>query len=146
MAQKDNQLVTQMDDMFAKAPALPASAKEVLVTITPWVALIFGVLGIFAGLAGIGLLTAFSGLIALGSGVQSAAGSIVGAVLTLVSSVLMVMAFPKLNKHMYAGWMLLFWSEVVSVVSSLVALNIIGAIIGGLISFYILFQIRSYYK
>ena len=44
-----------------------------------------------------------------------------------------------------AGWRLIFYSELASIVYSLLSGQIVGAIIGGLIGLYILFQIRALY-
>ncbi len=129
--------VKTMEQSFAKLPALPANVREVLVKIAPWLALVFGVLGVLASL---------SPFVALGGGVGVATEGVVGAVLALVGSVLMLMAFPGLRDRKIAGWKWSFYSELVSVVSSVVALNLMGAIIGALIGFYLLFQIKSYYK
>jgi len=117
-----------------------------LVKISPWLALVFGVLGVLGSIAATGLLAALTPVMVLGGGVGVATGGLVGALLGVVSSVLMLMAFPGLRDRKMAGWKMMFYSELVSVVSSLVALNIVGAAIGAFIGFYILFQIKSYYK
>lgn len=140
----EDQVIRSMDDFFKKAPQLPANIREILVKIAPWFALIFGILGVIAGLGAVGLSP-----IALGAGVEASAFVLISGILTIVSSVLMLMAFPKLQKHQYGGWKLIFWSEVVSVIASLLGItmgSILGAIIGALIGFYLLFQIKSYYK
>ena len=137
-------LIVSLENVFKGVPNLPANIREVLVKIAPWLALIFGILGIIGGLGAIGV----SPIGVLG-GVSNGAFLLVIGVLTIVSSVMMVMAFPKLNKGEMGGWKLLFWSEVISFVSSLLALNvgsIISALIGAAIGFYLLFQIKSYYK
>lgn len=134
-------LVVTLEDFFKKAPQLPTSARDVLVAITPWIALIFGILGVIAGLGLVGVSP-----LGLFGGVNVAVGALASGVLAILSSVLMLMAFPKLQKHVYGGWMLLFWSEVVNIVANLVTFNLVGALIGGLIGFYLLFQIKSYYK
>ncbi|MCL4397997.1 hypothetical protein M1403_03145 [Patescibacteria group bacterium] len=141
-----DEVIKTMGEWFAKLPNLPANVREILVKIAPWLALIFGILGILGSIAATGFLTALSPFIALGGGVGLAAGSIVGAVLALGSSVLMVMAFPGLRDRKMSGWKLLFGSELVSVIASVVALNLIGAIVGALIGFYLLYQVKSYYK
>ncbi|MBI2033307.1 MAG: hypothetical protein HYT10_02470 [Candidatus Levybacteria bacterium] len=140
MAQSKD-LIATVEDIYAKAPALPANIREIIVKITPWLALIFGILGIIGGLGAVGLspLAGFAG-------VQVGMSVLVSGVLTIIYSILLLMAFPKVQKNQLAGWNLLFWSEVVSIVSSLVLVNIISAIVGALIGFYILFQIKSYYK
>lgn len=141
-----DELVKTMEGWFSKVPALPKSATDVLVRIAPWLALIFGILGVLASIAATGLMTALSPLMLLGGGVGAATGGIAGAVLGLVSSALMLVAYPGLRDRKVAGWKCSFYSEAVSVVSGVVALNLVGAVIGGAIGFYILFQIKSYYK
>lgn len=149
MAEKSmnmDSIMKMLEDWFAKAPALPPNAKEVLVKIAPWLALIFGILGILAAVSATGLLAVLSPLMVLGGGVGLAAGGLVGALLGIVSSVLLLMAYPGLKDRKMAGWKWSFYSEAVSIVASVVALNLVGAVIGALIGFYILFQIKSYYK
>ncbi len=136
-----NDLIKTMEGFFAKAPALPTQAKEILVKIAPWIALIFGILGVIAGVGAIGISP-----LALLSGLGNSLTVLLSGVLTLISSVLMLLAYPKLRALKMEGWKLLFWSEVAGVASSLIALAIGGAIIGGFIGFYLLFQIKSYYK
>lgn len=133
-----DQYMKMMEEWFAKLPSLPVNVKDVLVKIAPWLALVFGILGVLGSLAATGILTALSPL--------TATGGIVGAVLALVGSVLMLMAYPGLRDRKMAGWRRSFYSQLVSVVSSVVALNLFGAIVGALIGFYLLFQIKSHYK
>lgn len=147
MAQS-NEIITTIEQWFAKAPALPTNIKDVLVKITPILALVFGILGVLGSIAGMGLLTAFSPLAAMGGGygVASYGAGILSAVIWLVSAVLMLAAFPGLNARKQNGWNLFFWSEVINLVGSLIALSIVSGIIGALIGFYLLFQIKPYYK
>lgn len=141
-----DQWMKSLEEWFAKLPALPKGATDVIVKIAPWLALIFGVLGVLGSLAATGILAVVSPLVLLGGGVGLAVGGVVGGILALVSSVLMLVAFPGLRDRKMAGWKWSFYAEVVSVASSVVALNLFGAVIGALIGFYILFAIKSYYK
>lgn len=148
-----DQYIKMLEEWFGKLPALPANVREILVKIAPWIALIFGVLGV---LAGVGALLALLGVTAfVGSMAPMAMApelglfavlGIVSVVLGLVSSVLMLMAYPGLKAHRLAGWRYLFYSEVASLAGALVALNLIGLVVGALIGFYLLFQIKSHYK
>jgi hypothetical protein len=131
-------------EWYSKLPPLPRNWNEVIVKITPWVALIFGVLGVLGSLAAVGILTFLAPFVAMGAGVGQATGGVVGSVLALVASALMVAAFPGTNARKVAGWNLLFWSEIVSLVSSVVFFSVSG-VIGVLIGLYILFQIKSFY-
>lgn len=139
-----NQIVSSLEDVNKKLPALPPKAVDVLVSIAPWIALIFGILGVLSGLAGFGLLTAFSPVAMMG-GVSGYGLGYVSAIILLASSVLMLVAFPGLKKRSGAGWNWLFWSEVVSIVGSLLTISI-GSVVGGLIGLYILFQMKPRYR
>jgi branched-subunit amino acid transport protein len=61
-------------------------------------------------------------------------------------AILEIMAIPGLFAKKAAGWKYMYWAQLVTVVSSLLQLNIIGALISFVIGFYILFQIKSFYK
>lgn len=134
-----------MGEWFNKLPPLSKGGKDAIVNITPWVALVFGVLGILASLAGFGILTALSPLVMLGGGISAAGTNILQALIGIVGSVLLLLAFPGTKAKKINGWNMLFYSEVVNTLSAVIAVNLTGIIIS-LISFYILFQIKEYYK
>ena len=140
-------LVQTLEDFYKKAPALPPNAREALVKIAPILSLIFGILGIIVGIVGVLSLSVLAPLALLvsrhGTGYG---GGFIAALTLLVSSGLMLAAYPGVKAHKMKGWEMLFWSEVVSIVGSIIQLDIVSAIISGLIGFYILFQIKSYYK
>jgi len=141
--------IDTMEQWFSKFPALPKNATEILVKIMPYIALIFGILGIAGAIGGLGILTATSPLSFLGgSSTVSAYGTgIISSVIYLAASVLLLAAFPGIKAKKVQGWKLLFWSEAVSLVGGVVGLtSLLSVVIGALIGFYILFQIKSYYK
>lgn len=143
------QLSKPLEDAYAKAPALPANIRELIVSIAPWLSLIFGVLMVLTGVGGLGLFTALSPITAMYGGVGYSAFLMVSSVVIIVQGVLMLLAFSPLKKRLVRGWNLLFWSEILAVVGSVVSLrvgSVVGAVIGAAISFYFLFQMRSYYK
>ena len=146
MAQQsvDGVIVT-VGDWFAKLPALPANWREGLVKIIPWIAIIFGVLGVVLSIASFGILAFLSPLVAMGGGLGAVASGPLAAVFLFVSSLLLVLAYKGTKDRRYAGWRFLFFSEVVSLGSAVVFFSV-GGIFWGLVSFYLLFQIRSYYK
>ncbi len=143
MAEKQNQgdeLIHWVGDLFKNVPHVSAHVQEVLVKIAPILALVFGILGVIAGLAAVGLSP-----VALFGGPQASMVVLVSGACSIGSSVLMLMAYPKLTKHQYAGWKLLFWSEVVGVVSALLSLSA-PSILGVIIGFYLLYEIKGRYK
>ena len=146
-------LIKPLEKMYVKAPALPISVKEFIVTVSPWVALILGVLSVAALAFAIFDLGA-SGVIA-GSQVFALSGfGIVPIVAGLVSGILMLLAFKPLQKRTLKGWNLMFWVFVISLVSSLFSsltlmfnvLSIAYIIVLVVIELYFLFQVKSYYK
>lgn len=145
MAAKKTDYMGQIEDWFMKLPALPKGGRDAIVQITPWIALIFGILGVLVGLAGLGVLTFLSPFAMMGGGFAGVSTSLIGALLGLVASALLLASFPGTKTHKMQGWTMLFWSEVVSLVATIVAISISGVIFS-LIAFYLLFQIKSYYK
>ncbi len=146
MAKTDaNQLIGMMEDWYSKLPPLPKSWTAVIVKITPWIALVFGVLGVLGSIAAFGILTFLAPFVALGGGVGAATNGVIGSVLALLSSGLLLAAFPGTRDNKMSGWNMLFYSEVVSLVSSIVFFTV-GGVVGALIGFYILFQIKSHYR
>ena len=141
-------LMDTMGEWFDKAPQLPKNWRETLVRITPWLVLIFGILGILVGVSGLGVLTVLSPLAVFGGaqGVASYGTGFFAAIIYLVGSILLLAAYPGTKAHKKSGWNLLFWSEAVNLVGGIVSMAIVSAIIGALIGFYLIFQIRSYYK
>ena len=71
----------------------------------------------------------------------------------LVQAVLLLMAFQKLKVHKKSGWNLLLYSSYVSVITGVVYLmlpyygfgSLLGTALGAVISWYILFQVRSHF-
>lgn len=143
--QKSNDVIKYVEDVYAKLPALPAGAREFVVTITPWLSIIFGLLLVLASLSAFGVVAVFSPFSTYARGAGFAGALLLTAVLGIAQGVLMMVAFPPLRKKAAKGWTLLFWSEVVGLIGSVVSLSVTG-VIGALIAFYFLFQIKPYYK
>ncbi len=140
-----NSIITSVEQVYAKLPSLPKNITEFIVMITPWLALIFGILGILSSLSAFGVSVVASPLVAMGGGFNAATGLIVATIIGLVASVLELIAFPGLLNRKMSGWTLLFWVEVLGIVSAVIILSGFGVIMA-LIWFYFLFQIKSYYK
>lgn len=147
-----DQLIDTVKPVFAKFPHLPKGATDVLVMIAPWLALIFGIIGTLS------IVTAVLGLIGLSGAAMMympvvgavvsgfSALALVGLLLGLGSSVLELLAYPGLKGRKTIGWRYLFLSQTVSLLGAVVALNLVGAVISFVIGYYLLFEVRSYYK
>jgi hypothetical protein len=67
-------------------------------------------------------------------------------IVTCIGLVLRAVALPGLFARKMSGWKLLFYAQLVSMLSSLIMGAWFSVIIGGLISMYVMFQVRSMYK
>ena len=130
--------------LVTKAPfQIPEQGKEWLVKFGPWIVIVFAVLSLPLLLALLGLsaiVMPFTG------GVGVAAGSGILALGGLVELVLVLVALPGLFARKMSGWTMLFYANLVGIASRLLAGALVSAVLGGLISLYILFQIRPLYK
>lgn len=144
-----NQLAKTLDPYYAKLPALPKGVNDFIVSVAPWLALIFGVLGLLSGLAAFGVLTAFSPM-AVYAGVGGyALTGMLAAVVLLVQGIIDLLAFAPLKARKKKGWNLMFLGVVLGLVSSVVTLSVssvVGGVIGALIGYYFLYQVKSYYN
>lgn len=129
-----------------KAPALPEGVKDFLVSIAPWIVLISVVVALPAVLALIGISSFVMPISYMAYPGSGGTMWMVASAFLVVTIVLEALAIPGLFKRSKQGWNLIFYSSLVSVVFNVVSLNFIGGIVGALISFYLLFQLRSHYR
>lgn len=133
--------------MVKKAPfQIPMGGKNFLATIAPYLIIIGIVLFVLS-------LPALLGLGALG-GAMGMMGGYMGwgyamMISTLTSVIVVVLeacAVPGLFKRTHKAWRLVFYATLVSFAGSILTLNLVGAVIGGVIGWYLLFQIKELYK
>lgn len=129
--------------LVKKAPfQIPDGGREWIVKFGPWITVVLLVLTLPILLFALGLGTI---LIPFG-GAAYATGFGFLTLVILIEIGLMIAALPGLFARKMSGWMLLFYSQLVSIVYSLVSGSIIGGLLMGLISLYILFQVRLLYR
>ncbi|HUD09237.1 MAG TPA: hypothetical protein VMR77_00305 [Patescibacteria group bacterium] len=151
-------LLKVLDENYAKAPALPKKWTDLIVTFAPWLALLGGVLGLLFGVMGLlaslslfGLVAAVAPLGVYGAtyGPQYIIAVVVGALVLLATGVLSLMAYPSLKARKEKGWNLMFFVLVLGIVSSIASLNvfsIVMSLVVALIEYYVLYQVKAYYK
>lgn len=133
--------------LVKKAPAIPKGGKDFIVKIAPWLVIIGLVLSVPA-IFSLFSLNAMMSANPYGAYVTTALGPSywISIFLLVVVVVLEVLALPGLFNRKRQGWNYIFYSSLVSLVSSLISMNLVGFIIGGLLSLYLLFQVREFYK
>src|SRR5258708_2014100 len=140
-----SQLETTLDLYFnKKAPALPAGIKEFVVAITPYGTILGAIFAVPAVLALLGIIAVFATMILFsgGWGIRS----VVSLFALIVTTILYVMAIPGLFKRRKEAWDKMFWVSLIQVVVAVVSMNVFSLVVGTAISWYFLFQVRSYYK
>ncbi|OIP87791.1 hypothetical protein CO009_02015 [Candidatus Shapirobacteria bacterium CG_4_8_14_3_um_filter_35_11] len=141
-----SQLESTLDLYFdKKAPAMPDSVKEALVKYGPYLTaiLMFMALPIILGLLGFGaMMSPFAYM----GGFRYGLGFSFGLLFTIAILIMQGLSLPALFKRQKSGWNLMFYVALLQAVQNLLRFNLGGLIIGSAISFYILFQIKSYYK
>jgi hypothetical protein len=128
--------------LVRKAPfQIPDGGREIIVRFGPWITLILLILTLPLLLFALGIGAVF---IPFG-GIGYASGFGVLTIFVIVEIGLMIAALPGLFARKMAGWRLLFYSQLVSIVYNVLSGSIVGGLLFGLISLYILFQVRPLY-
>lgn len=142
------------EEVFAKAPHLPDGIREFLVTIAPWLSILGAFFAALATLSNIGAVFGSSALMRMYAYYATAPTLyfLVMAVVQAVSAVLLFSAFKPLQERQFKGWAYMFWNMVLSVVSGIFpvlfgySVSFVGTLIGMVIGFYILYEIRPLYS
>jgi hypothetical protein len=129
--------------LVKKAPIqIPDNAKEWIVKYGPWITIVILVLTLPLLLAVLGIGTVLMPF----AGIGYATGFGFVAIGLLIEIGLTVMALPGLFARKMSGWTLLLYARLVSVVANILSGAVVSALLVGLISLYILFQVRALYK
>ena len=128
-----------------KIPGLPDNVKEIIVKIAPWFAAISMLMLLPLILAAFGISAVAMPFSYLG-GLRMGFGYTLSLVFSFGMIVLELMALPGLFKRKLSAWRLMYYSTLLSLVQQLFSFDLGGLIIGGAISFYFLFQVKSKYN
>jgi uncharacterized membrane protein YtjA (UPF0391 family) len=128
-----------------KAPSLPANIKELLVNFAPWITILTIVLEVPSLLAVVGI-TAYVSPYMYWAGARLGAMYYVSLVFLVIMLVIRCLSLPGLFSRSLSAWKLLYYSTLLWLVYSLLHYNIVSGLVGTLVSLYLLFQVKSYYK
>ena len=134
-----------------KAPfQIPMAGKEFLVKVAPYITIIFLIIALPIVFAALGLTAFLAPFAMMGAYGYYGWGAmaIVSFAVTLLAMLLELIALPGLFKRTYKGWKYLFYAQIVSLISGLISWSsgILGTLLGALIGFYLLFQVKEMYK
>jgi len=71
---------------------------------------------------------------------------LVNGIFIIISLTFLIKAYSPIAKREYFGWRLLYYLTVIYLAGQLIFFNLLNFIVMGTLSFYLLFQIREYYK
>jgi hypothetical protein len=129
--------------LVRKAPfQIPEGGKEAIVKYGPIVLVILLLISIPAILVILGIGTFFVPF----GGLPYATGFGAASLFLLIEIGLEIAALPGLFARKMSGWRLLFYGRLLAIVYGFLILAWLSAIVGGLISMYILFQVREKYS
>jgi hypothetical protein len=140
--------------MVKKAPfALPKDAKELIVKVSPYVIIICAILTlpiIFAALGLSAILAPFAIMGISGYGHVWGFSSIISLITSIVAFILEIMAVSGLFNRTKKSWRLVFYASIISFIGSILSMtginSIFSGIIGAIVGWYILFQVRDLYN
>lgn len=140
-----------MAPFFAKLPHLPPNARQTIVTIAPMLALIFGILGLFVILTGgvIASLLSIVSIVMLADGLRPLL-LLIALLAGGIAAALDLLAYKPLAARKKKGWNYLFYGTVLTTCSAILEVvfgaGTLGSIIGALLGFWLLFEVRGLYQ
>jgi hypothetical protein len=144
-----SQLETMLDEyLVKKAPfSLPDNVKELIVKVMPYLIIIMAVLAIPVILAALSISAVLAPIALLSGAVGGSFGlfGIINTVVAIASLVVELFAVKGLFARTQRGWRLAFYASVISLVGSVLSLNILNGILGAIIGWYFLFQVKDKY-
>lgn len=156
----------KMSEWFKGLPALSEGGREGLAKAFPWIALVFGLVQLFAAYSLWNLTRVVDALNTyVNTYYQAATGTslglsstdkmiiYIGLIVLVVDAIILLMAFSPLSKRLRRGWDLLFLSALINLVYAVVTIFIhdrgimsfFFSLIGSAIGFYLLFQVKGKY-
>jgi len=153
MAEKNlglKQSVSQLEDtlevyLVKKAPfSIPENWKELIVKFVPYLT-ILRIVGTVLILFG-ALVSPFTAFLGPRYALSYSFNYVLSMLALAVVVVLEAMAVPGLFKRQEKAWRFLFYASLVNVVSGFLGGDWVGMIIGTLLFWYVLFQVKEYYR
>ncbi|MBI3366105.1 hypothetical protein HY041_00555 [Candidatus Roizmanbacteria bacterium] len=132
-----------------KAPySIPSEWKDLIVKFLPWIVIAGTLAAIQSVLSYLGLsslVSQFGYAPGLRYVLMNPGNSIQLLIWGLIA-VLEALAIQGLFKKQERSWKLLYYVGIINAVRTLFTFDIIGFVVGSLLSFYVLFQIKDYYS
>lgn len=142
------QLEALLDEyLVRKAPfTLPMNVKEIIVKISPYLAIVCAIFAVPAVFALLGFSAIVAPIAFLGGFGNWGLFSFVSLITTIITLVLEVSAVSGLFKRTHKAWRLIFYATLVGLIGSIFSWAALQGILGTIIGWYFLFQVKELYK
>lgn len=152
--------IDQVGAPFRQLPHLPSAVTRFIANLMPWAAILVGLFSLFSVLALTPLIfgadALFSSLSVMVEETPYVIGNVnpiyylVSSLLLLLDGLLLVAAFQPLRRKELRGWALVFWSNVVSSILTVLGIafageSVLTSVLGIAIPFYILFETKKWF-
>jgi hypothetical protein len=140
-----SQLDSYAEQLRVKLPVAPPGLLSFYMSWAPWLAIIFGVLGVLVSLVAIVGSTFLGPLLIMFGSPGTGFALIAGSVIALASAVLELVGGWLMLQRKSTGWWLLAFGLAVSILTSLLRISILGLIVVLLIA-YVHLQVKPNYR
>lgn len=140
-----DELEVKLEEIFTKKVwQLPIKVKDIIVKILPYLSVLalLVMIPMVLSLVGLTMLSPFAYM----GGLRAGFGYSISIIFALVMGVLAIVIIPGLFKKEKKAWKIMYWMSLINAVLTLVRMDLGELIIGTGLSWYVLFQIKEYYK
>ena len=132
-----------LDSIYSKLPEFSTEIKQFIVRVLPFIAVVAGIVITFSSVVDL-IGTPFLSAVSTTGGATIFQRLMIVNILGLIEGIILIVSFYGLRKKQRIGWRLVFWSQVVFILSALLSFS--PSFILGFLFFYPLFQIRHSYR
>jgi hypothetical protein len=133
-----------LENFYLRLPNLNTEIKELVVKILPYLSLVFGLMLTVASILEIIGTPVLSVFTYQGRGLPLIQNILLPNVIGIAQGLLMIFAFSALLRHKQKGWRLLFWSQILWIIASVISFS--PSLLFGIVLLYPFFQVKSYYR
>jgi hypothetical protein len=140
-----SQADSALDQLRVKLPAAPPGLLDGYMNVVPWIAIIFGILGVLISLVALVGSTALGPLMVMFGAAGTGLTLILGSLLSLVAAAIDVVGGWLMLQRRMNGWWLLAIGYVIAMLSSLFHVSVLGLIFWILLA-YLHLQVKPNYR
>jgi hypothetical protein len=143
--QQIKDLAKKGESMLKDVPHLPKDWVKNIIKILPYLILIGGIFSLISGLQSLFSFGRNQAWVMHWLKINRAYYYVTGG-FSIILAVLYLMAYKPVKNKEYEGWLLLFWTLIVTLIQSIILLimgwGVVGPVIATLIGFYLIYEIR----